>query len=98
MSRPAGATGTRSTFMNDTHGVRRRRTIAAGVALVLLGAAGWGLWSRSNKTAAEALTRSRAQSAPVAPRPVASDYAGSAACRECHRDVWERYQSHPMAR
>ena len=25
------------------------------------------------------------------------DFVGSAACRECHPEIWEKYQSHPMA-
>lgn len=31
------------------------------------------------------------------PAPPPSDYAGSQSCRECHRDLWERYQTHPMS-
>jgi len=26
-----------------------------------------------------------------------ADYVGSIACRDCHSDIWEKYQSHPMA-
>ena len=26
------------------------------------------------------------------------DYVGSSACRECHPEIWEKYQSHPMAK
>ncbi len=25
------------------------------------------------------------------------DYVGSIACRDCHQEIWEKYQSHPMA-
>lgn len=31
------------------------------------------------------------------PPRVSEGYVGSSVCRECHGDVWERYQSHPMA-
>ena len=35
---------------------------------------------------------------PVSPvDPSIVDYVGSAACRDCHPEVWEKYQSHPMA-
>lgn len=26
-----------------------------------------------------------------------SDYVGSEACRDCHSEIWEKYQSHPMS-
>ena len=31
------------------------------------------------------------------PLPVFQDYVGSQACRECHAEAFERYQTHPMA-
>ena len=35
---------------------------------------------------------------PVTPiDPSSIDYVGSMACRECHPEIWEKYQSHPMA-
>ncbi|MBS0202860.1 MAG: hypothetical protein JSS49_08180 [Planctomycetes bacterium] len=30
--------------------------------------------------------------------PSLSDYVGSDACRDCHSEIWEKYQSHPMAK
>lgn len=42
----------------------------------------------------------RAELAPqqrTAPPPVSQDYVGSTACRECHSDIWDRYQTHPMS-
>ena len=73
--------------------------------LLLLSAVGWGLWrlTRDDQIAAPPKTPARTELAiePVEPliKPsaVSNDYLGSAACRECHRAVWERYQSHPMA-
>jgi|SRR5579863_8742450 len=32
-----------------------------------------------------------------APPAVSQDYVGSLACRICHREIWDRYQTHPMA-
>ncbi len=29
--------------------------------------------------------------------PSMADYVGSVACRDCHSEIWEKYQSHPMA-
>ena len=35
---------------------------------------------------------------PISPvDPSLVDYVGSDACRDCHSDIWEKYQSHPMA-
>lgn len=35
---------------------------------------------------------------PVTPvDPSIADYVGSAACRDCHPEIWEKYQAHPMA-
>ncbi len=34
---------------------------------------------------------------PTPVNPALTDYVGSAACRDCHAEIWERYQSHPMA-
>ncbi|MGE5194514.1 MAG: multiheme c-type cytochrome, partial [Deltaproteobacteria bacterium] len=33
----------------------------------------------------------------VKPAPPPTDYIGSQNCRECHRDIWEKYQTHPMS-
>ena len=29
--------------------------------------------------------------------PSMADYVGSISCRDCHSEIWEKYQSHPMA-
>src|SRR3954454_11653572 len=42
------------------------------------------------------LAESVPQSLPLPPA-VSQDYVGSAVCRECHREIWDRYQTHPMA-
>ncbi|MBI3866207.1 MAG: hypothetical protein HY290_30375 [Planctomycetia bacterium] len=31
------------------------------------------------------------------PLPTPTDYAGSQSCRECHRELWEGFQKHPMS-
>lgn len=33
----------------------------------------------------------------VPPKPVADDYVGSQACQQCHADILQEYQTHPMA-
>jgi predicted CXXCH cytochrome family protein len=33
----------------------------------------------------------------VKPPPLGTEYVGSQACRECHREYWDKYQSHPMS-
>jgi len=32
-----------------------------------------------------------------APPAISQDYVGSMTCRECHHEIWDRYQTHPMA-
>ena len=39
--------------------------------------------------------KSNRPTTPVDPSIV--DFVGSAACRDCHPEIWEKYQSHPMA-
>lgn len=86
--------------------VRRWQAVCLAVTL-LAGAVGVALWqvnrpggaTRENGSAETRLvekpTRSNRAVTPVDPAIV--DYVGSAACRDCHAEVWEKYQSHPMA-
>lgn len=32
-----------------------------------------------------------------APPAISHDYVGSMVCRECHHEIWDRYQTHPMS-
>lgn len=34
----------------------------------------------------------------VKPKPVAQNYVGSEACRQCHAEIMKEYESHPMSR
>lgn len=82
-----------------------RRVAAGGVfagLLALLALISLALWNLTRDEPAVPVTRRPSSSAvevkPVErPPAVSQDYVGSSACRECHREVWERYQSHPMA-
>jgi hypothetical protein len=94
-----------------THRHRSLATSCAlGGLLLLLSTIGWGLW-RLTRDEEVVVRPSRHETPPptapvsedfpieplIRPPAVAHDYVGSSACRECHRDVWDRYQSHPMA-
>jgi predicted CXXCH cytochrome family protein len=77
----------------------RGRLLAASVAL--LGAAALGLQFRTAALRAgrrhtSDLKEDAVERLPVPPA-VSQDYAGSTVCRDCHREVWDHYQSHPMA-
>src|SRR5262245_16914961 len=87
--------------MTENHKVKPRRPIVVGAslgALLLLAVVGSGLWNLTRNGEPHPPMLPRESSAPVPPLPPASDYAGSASCRECHQDVWDRYRTHPMAR
>src|SRR5258708_422827 len=79
---------------------------SAGHAILIVGASffaavGFSVWLWKRETAPEPVDRVAAAQLAAAPlvRPpeVSRDYVGSTVCRDCHREIWERYQSHPMA-
>ena len=90
-----------------------RRWQAVCLATTLLaGAVGVALWqfnrrddqprsgdSPNGATAEIHLVEKRSSpNRPISPvDPSLVDYVGSDACRDCHSDIWEKYQSHPMA-
>jgi len=74
------------------------------VAGVLAG--GWCVWQMFRSPVADLPIRTRPSTAktsqpafrPAKPAPPAEGFVGSAACAECHAEVFERYSAHPMAR
>lgn len=72
---------------------------AAAAGLLALAAAAFVLTRHRPQAPDQKPTAATAPSeAPlVRPAPVSNAYVGSTACRECHRAIWDRYQSHPMA-
>ncbi|MFN0052243.1 MAG: tetratricopeptide repeat protein [Planctomycetales bacterium] len=55
-------------------------------------------WQRARREASPPVPDTAAPVEPlVKPSPVPTGYVGSDQCRECHRDLWGRYQTHPMA-
>src|SRR5258708_536001 len=86
---------------NTDENSRRFIGRVVGAAVLLIGAIlGIGLFSSSRPQKVDDRT---AQNVPAErrlerPPPVSQKFAGSAVCRECHAQIWELYQSHPMAR
>ena len=80
-------------------------TLLAGIVVVLL----WQFRGRVNEPLSEEASKvpspvNRSIEEPSktvrplsAVDPSSVDYVGSAACRDCHPEIWEKYQSHPMA-
>jgi hypothetical protein len=80
-----------------------RRSIGpvVGAAVVLIVASvGIGLVIRSSRGKVDERTRETAAAKRRIERPgaVSQAFVGSSVCGECHAEIWERYQSHPMAR
>ena len=56
------------------------------------------LVTKESTSADRLKTESAKMVRPVTPiDPSSIDYVGSMACRKCHPEIWEKYQSHPMA-
>ncbi|MBS0207205.1 MAG: tetratricopeptide repeat protein [Planctomycetes bacterium] len=81
-----------------------KSTWAIAVGAVLLAAGLVGAWCRygarnSDIPAAKPTTPDPISPLPTAYVPPSSEgYVGSQACADCHREIFEAYQSHPMAR
>lgn len=83
--------------------------LATCVLVAVIGVAIWipYEWNRSRRsdspTNASKESRQFAKEPAGSDRPAATidssivDYIGSTACRDCHSEIWEKYQSHPMA-
>ena len=77
--------------------------LLAGVVVVALWRAnlqnGGSHADRSQTTTAAANLKIEEPSKPRrhALDPSVVDYVGSTACRDCHHEIWEKYQKHPMA-
>lgn len=79
-----------------------RRSIGpvVGATALIVAIAGIGLFIINSRRKVD--DRSPEKSAGVRrlerPPAVSRSYVGSAVCRDCHAQIWELYQSHPMAR
>src|SRR5262245_17813831 len=78
---------------------RRASGFGFGLGGLLLALTGIALWQfRRDEPLPERETVAARAMAPLSrPAAVSHEYIGSNACRECHSDIWKRYQSHPMA-
>lgn len=94
MNSESHAAGSKSSFA---------RAGALAAVLVMLGCVLLGVQHLTRDEPRPDSTRQVASSTPSVPQPVpvpppvSQDYVGSAACRECHHEIWDRYQTHPMA-
>jgi hypothetical protein len=78
----------------------RKASIVAGAIIAAIVVGAWLVKREAPPAAGPVQVDVRAPTAAlplIRPPPVSNTYIGSTACRECHRDLWERYQSHPMA-
>lgn len=78
------------------------RSIAVGVVVLMVAAiVTWVLWPGQDVVLPpkSKSKTSVASSYPLLTRPEspAADYVGSQVCRRCHEDIYQTYQSHPMA-
>jgi hypothetical protein len=83
---------------------RQRLIIVIGL-LVLIAVVAWGAAHLLNPRARRADPQQEAaipleEIPPLLSRPAEVDggYVGSGRCRECHEEIWQSYQLHPMAR
>lgn len=76
-----------------------RRAVGALAVVIPLAVLAWFLRPATGPRKEDTtVSQGPAPARPVKPSQVADDYVGSLICRDCHRDIWERYQTHPMAR
>lgn len=78
------------------HGRLRTAVLAIAIAVTAVVLTRWFVGRHTPKSPENGLTGESGRP-PEMPAPVSQDFAGSQACRECHREIWERYQTHPMA-
>jgi len=85
-------------------GRRSRYTVGAAltVALCFLCAVVYFAWRDAGRRTAPERDKRRALGTAsfTAEKPAAvsfDDFVGSQQCRECHRDIWEKYQTNPMS-
>lgn len=71
-------------------GARRLQVLAIVFAAAALGVT-WGWWNSGADTAADGYT------AAIRVEPAAAGYVGSRICADCHREIWKKYQRHPMS-
>jgi tetratricopeptide (TPR) repeat protein len=87
--------------MSENESSNRSRATAAGVLLagLLLATIGAALWYLLRDVPVGVLEAPDVTATAVTKRPpgLSIEYVGSIACRECHSEIWDRYQSHPMA-
>ncbi len=73
----------------------RQRWVCFGIGVVLGGLLAVAVRLRTRPIGSQADPPSLELSAELPPRP--HDYVGSQACAECHADLFDAYQGHPMA-
>lgn len=92
--------------MPDENRTRRNSQLMARAALagalVLLAGVAISVWHFLFYDEAAAVRHPASEPHPAAeapekPAPVSQGFVGSQQCRECHRDIWDSFQTHPMS-